>query len=692
MEIVSFCFSLGLTFLAVAWRSKVMAVLPGYQGPCKLVHRAADCNRKNLIAVPQDLPFNTEELFLDFNEVRTLTDSSLQHYGRMWSLSLSQNKLELIEPRTFLVSRRLSVLNLKGNCVFVNYTVTAAALRGVPTLRNLDLSGNYLTEDMATTLLQNLSTLETLSLARNVLMRLDAMTFADLVDLRELSLERNYIYEIEAGTFTAMQRLQRLNLAYNQITCIVGFSLTQLRVLNASYNSIEWFLSDESSNEFDLETLDLSSNQLFFFPLLPKRNKLRSLLLSDNRMNFYEKLSNATFMQDGTVKFIVISNNITNVTAVNIWEDITLGNVSSLNLLDMGRNEFWYLPEGFLAMMTSLSQLKLNQNCFQSIHLTELNPPGSLVELDLSQNQLKKVQVDPNSKNVLPNLRTLNVSTNRLNRLPAQLFNHMKHITTVDLSYNHLDLCPKIVQADKGEDQACTDFRNVISLKHLYLAGCGLVVTHAFTGTSLTHLDLSNNYGALILGTRPLQDVASTLQYLSLSNTGLSSNSIDIDFSRFQNLLFLDLSENSLAHLPQSLSNLQLRTLNVRSNNLQSFPLQMAQQKLGKSLHTLYLSQNPYDCCKMTWWNFLMNLRTVHIADNWLVTCNHSSNILPVMQLPENIVQSCRWKMTDTTLMYLVLILPTSLTLVVALVIVFLTFKDSILKVVKRRCRTSRSY
>lgn len=667
-----------------------MAVLPGYQGTCKHVHRAADCNRKHLTAVPQDLPVNTEELFLDFNEVRTLTNSSLQRYGRMWSLSLRQNKLELIEPRTFLVSRWLSVLNLEGNCVFVNYTVTAAALRNVPTLRQLDLSGNYLTEDMVTTLLQNLSTLETLSLARNVLMRLDSMTFADLVELRELSLERNYIYEIEAGTFTAMQRLQRLNLAYNQITCIVGFSLTQLRVLNASYNSIEWFLSDESSNEFDLETLDLSSNQLFFFPLLPKRNKLRSLLLSDNRMKFYEKLSNATFMQDGTVKFIVIRNNVTNVTAVNIWEDITLGNVSSLNFLDMSRNEFWYLPEGFLAMMTSLSQLKLNQNCFQSIHLTELDPPGSLVELDLSQNQLSKLRVDPNL-NVLPNLRTLNVSTNKLNMLP-DIFNHMKYITTVDLSYNHLDLCPKIVQTDKGEDQACTDFRNVISLKHLYLAGCGLVVTHAFTGTSLTHLDLSNNYGALIMGTRPLQDVASTLQFLSLRNTGLSSNNIDIDFSRFQSLLILDLSENSLAHLPQSLSNLQLHTLNVRSNNLQSFPMQMAQQKLGKSLHTLYLSQNPYDCCKMTWWTFLKNLRTIHIADNWLVTCNHSSNILPVMQLPETIVQSCRWKMTDTTLMYLVLILPTSLTLVVALVIVSLTFKESILKVVKIRCRTSRSY
>ncbi|XP_069069700.1 transforming growth factor beta activator LRRC33 [Pleurodeles waltl] len=692
MEIVSFCFSLGLTFLAVAWRSKVMAVLPGYQGTCKLIHRAADCNRKHLTSVPQDLPGITEELFLDFNEVRTLTNSSLLRYIRMWSLSLSQNNVELIEPGTFLVSKRLSVLNLQGNCVYVNYTVTAAALRGVPTLRKLDLSKNYLTEDMATTLLQNLSTLESLSLARNVLMRLDSMTFADLVELRELSLERNYIYEIEAGTFEAMQRLQRLNLAYNQITCIVGFRLTQVRVLNISYNSIEWFLSDESSNEFDLETLDLSSNQLLFFPLLPKRNKLRSLLLSDNRMNFYEKRYNATLVKDGTVKFIVISNNVTNVTAVNIWEDITVGNVSSLNFLDMSKNEFWYLPEGFLAMMTSLSQLKLNHNCFQSIHLTELEPPGSLVELDLSQNQLLELRVDPDSNNVLPNLRTLNVSTNKLNMLPAQLFNHMKYITTVDLSYNHLDLCPRIVQTDKGEDQVCTDFRNIISLKHLYLAGCGLVVTRAFSGTSLTHLDLSNNYGALIMGTRPLQDVALTLQFLSLRNTGLSSNNIDIDFSWFQSLQILDLSENSLAHLPQSLSNLQLRTLNVRSNRLRSFPMQMAQQKLGKSLHTLYLSQNPYDCCMLTWWNFLMNLRTVHIADDWLVTCNHSSKILRAMQLSETIVQSCRWKMTDTTLMYLVLILPTSLTLLVALVIVFLTFKERILKVVKRRCRTSRSY
>ncbi|XP_069474169.1 transforming growth factor beta activator LRRC33 [Ambystoma mexicanum] len=691
MEFASYCISLGVIILAVTWRSKTVAFLPSYHGACTLVHRSADCNRKDLLSVPQDLPANTDELFLDLNAVQSLTNSSLQHYSHLWSLSLRQNNLEIIEQGTFLANRRLSNLNLQDNRVFVSFTVTAAALRSVSTLKELDLSQNSLTEDMVTTLLQNVTSLESLSLSRNFLMRLDSMVFRDLVALKELNLEKNYIYEIEPGTFKAMWKLQRLNLAFNQITCIVDFSLTQLRVLNASYNSIEWFLADESNNDFQLETLDLSSNQLLFFPLLPKSNNLHSLLLSDNRMSFYAKLPNVTAFRDSNVTFHVISSNVTSNTTINIWMDIILGDVSALHFLDMSRNQFRYLPNGFLATMTSLSHLKLNHNCFQTIHLTEQEPPESLVDLDLSHNQILDLQVDPNSKRVLPNLRTFNVSDNRLHRLPGQLLNHMSYITTVDLSHNRLNLCPRQVEAETDEDPSCLDIRNVRSLRHLYLAGCGLVVHHAFSGTLLTHLDLSSNYGALLMGTRPLQDVASTLQSLSLRNTGLSSDTIDADFSQFQSLTTLDLSENSLAHLPQSLSNLRLHTLDLRSNRLQSFPVQVAQQQLGKSLHTLYLSHNPFDCCKMTWWNFLRNLQTIHVPDSWLMTCNYSSDILPVLELPKSILQSCQMITTDT-LMYLLLTLPTCLTLLVALLILFLTFKESMLKMVKRRWRRSSGY
>ncbi|XP_030071490.1 transforming growth factor beta activator LRRC33 [Microcaecilia unicolor] len=689
MALMSLCLSLGLIFLDLEWRSKSVDAIPSYQSICKLVHSAVDCNGRKLSSIPENLPANTQEIFMDANFVKTLRNGTMQRYGNLWSLSLQGNNLELIESGAFSGNKRLKVLSLQDNAIFVNYPMAANALRSLPSLKKLDLSGNYLTEDMTGILLQNLSSLESLSLARNVIMRLDSTIFESLGQLQELSLEKNYIYEIEEGAFQNLRRLQRLNLAYNHIPCIVNFDLTKLWILNASYNNIEWFLAEESSANFELQTLDLSHNQLLFFPLLPKHNKLRSLLLSDNKMNFYANASNTTTSKDGLVKFVFISNNVTNVTSVNLWEEVILGNFSSLKFLDMSRNLFQYLPDGFLASMTSLSHLKLNQNCFWIINLNEREPPATLVELDLSQNQLLELQVDLYPGSILPNLQFLNLSTNRLKRMPSQFFTHLDSITTVDLSHNQLNLCP---QKNRAGDRICIDFRNITSLRHLYLAGCDLepVFDHAFRGTSLTKLDLSSNKRALLRGMHPLQDLALTLQSLSLRNNGLS-NSAKADFSKFQNLLALDLSRNTLTSFPSTLNSLALRSLDLRRNHI-SFPQFMVHQRLVKNLHIVYLSQNPYDCCKLDWLKSLQELRTVHIADRQQITCKFSSNTVSAMELPKSITQSCLWITKDMTLLYLVLILPASLTLLVAFIILVLMVKQRLFKIVKSRWRGSSSY
>uniref|UniRef100_A0A8C8SJA1 Negative regulator of reactive oxygen species n=1 Tax=Pelusios castaneus TaxID=367368 RepID=A0A8C8SJA1_9SAUR len=668
-------------------------VLATYHRACKLEHRAVDCTGRRQDSVPADLPADTRLLLLDDNTIRTLKNMSLLQYQNLETLRLCENRLVLIEPGAFLSSRDLRNLSLADNVLFTNYSVTASALRSLPALKKLDLSGNSLTEDMVTTMLHNLSSLESLSVARNFIMRLDSFVFESLTQLRELNLEKNYIYEIEGGTFEGLQGLQRLNLAYNYIPCIVEFGLTQLKTLNASGNIIEWFLATEGDAVFELETLDLSHNRLLFFPLLPRQSKLHTLLLRDNEMSFYRYLPNASALLDVTVQFLHIDGNSTNVTTLSLWEEISMSNLSSLSFLDMSQNQFWYLPDGFLSGMTSLSQLKLNQNCLETLHLQEREPLGMLMDLDLSQNQLSELQVDLGSQGTLPNLRSLNLSANGLQRVPPKIFIHSE-ITTVDLSHNRIDLCPQQANAGGAERPICIDLRNVTSLRKLYLAGCGLemVASDAFSGTSLTHLDLSNNQRVLARGLQPLQDIALMLQVLSLRSTGLPSSKEDLDFSGFQSLVSLDLSGNSLTSFPESLSDLKLHTLDLRRNRLPSFPQRSVQQRLGKSLKVLYLSQNPFDCCKLAWWDFLRHLRTVHIVDRGQVTCNYSSNIIRAMGLPESVSQSCRWMTVNKALLNLVLALPACLTLLVAFAVIFLTFKHKLLQVVKRQYRVSSPY
>ncbi|NWH59826.1 NRROS regulator, partial [Geococcyx californianus] len=677
--------------LAVGWESGVATAWAVSLGGCKAVQSTVDCTGRWMISVPGNLRGDTEELLLDDNTIQVLGNASLLSYHQLRCLSMTKNRLEFIEPGAFLSSQGLHVLSLADNLLFTNYSLTAAALSVLPALRTLDLAGNHLTEDMVSVLVWNLSSLKSLSVARNMIMRLDSSIFVNLTQLLELNLEKNYIFEIDQA-FEGLQRLQRLNVAYNYLPCVVEFGLTQLRVLNVSHNVIEWFLALETDELFELEVLDLSHNRLLFFPVLPRQSKLHSLLLKDNEMSFYQRLPNGTSLANVTVQFLLIDGNSTNVTTVSLWDEICHSNLSSLRLLDMSQNQVWYLPEGLLAQMPSLTQLKLNQNCLETFHLLEGDPLDTLMELDLSQNQLAELGAEVGGGDVLPNLQLLNLSSNRLQTVPPRLFTHTRKITTVDLSRNRVNLCPQPAVAGDAESLPCVDIRGVKTLTHLSLAGCGLqgLGGRPFQGTSLIHLDLSDNHQALSGDLEWLQDLALTLQVLFLRNISLSSTSVD--FSGLNSLVRLDLSGNSFTVFPTSLGVLKLRSLDLRDNCLPALPLDVARTPLGKSLQEVYLSRNPYNCCTLGWWDALQRVKGLRIPDGREVTCSFASRTLSPRALPEPVVQSCRWQTADMALLYLVLALPTCLTLLVAFAVIFLTLKEKLLKMVKNQCGMSSAY
>ncbi|NWH73533.1 NRROS regulator, partial [Piaya cayana] len=677
--------------LAVGWGSGAARAWPTSPGGCEAAQVSVDCTGRWLSSVPGSLRGDAEELLLDDNTIQVLGNASLLPYQQLRCLSLTRNRLELIQPGAFLGSRGLRALSLADNLLFANYSQTAAALSALPALRTLDLAANRLTEDMVSALVWNLSSLESLSVARNIIMRLDSSVFANLTQLLELNLEKNYIFEIDRA-FEGLERLQKLNVAYNYLPCVVEFGLTRLRVLNASYNVLEWFLALESDDLFELEVLDLSHNRLLFFPVLPRRSRLRALLLRDNELSFYQRLPNGTSLANVTAQFLLVDGNHSTVTTVSLWDEICHSDLSSLRLLDMSQNQVWYLPEGFLAQMPSLTHLKLNQNCLETFQLAEGEPLDTLMELDLSQNRLEELGAPAGAGDVLPSLQLFNLSSNRLRTLPRGVFTHSRSIATVDLSRNRLDLCPRPAGAGEAESPPCVDIRGVETLTHLSLAGCGLrgLGGRPFQGTSLIHLDISDNHQALSGDLEWLQDLAVTLRVLSLRNTSLSSAAVD--FSAFRSLRRLDLSGNSLTAFPSSLGALSLRGLDLRDNRLPALPPDVARTLLGKSLREVTLSRNPYNCCTLGWWDALQRLQGLVVLDGGEVTCTYGSRTLSPRALPEPVLRSCRWHTADLALLYLVLALPTCLTLLVAFAVVFLTLKEKLLKMVKSRCGVSSSY
>ncbi|KAK2870231.1 hypothetical protein QQF64_021804 [Cirrhinus molitorella] len=643
--------------------------------PCRLIQSTALCNSRQLSAVPDHLPLQTEEIFLDKNLLLNLQNGCLSRYPLLRTFSCANNQLMTVEESVFSESPLLENLNLANNQLYHGQRQVAQSLSSLSQLKALDLSGNGLSEDMVSVLVQNLSSLESLYLSRNNMLRLDESTFRNLHQLRELNVERNLLFEID-GAFDHMKKLQRLNLAFNCLPCLVNFEMTQLLVLNASHNSIEWFITNQNLTEtFQLETLDLSDNHLMFFPFLPTKNKIRTLLLSNNRVGFYQHLSNHTSSNWTTsVEYYNLGQNVSTIT-VELWNENLHGDLSSVELLDLSENKVNYFPQGFVQQMPHLYWLRLRSNCLQSFSLTPEDLPVTLYELDVSRNRLTELKASERSISELNNLTHLNLSTNDLQNLPSRIFSSLPKLRTLDLSYNTVDVC--YLPSSSG----CLLWSNIFSLKQLYLVGCSIqnIPSSTFKGTPLTHLELSNNPD-LNLKTESLEGLANTLQHLGLGNTGLR----DFDFSPYSHLKFLNISRNSLPELPESLIELNLKLLDLRDNLLTTIPSQHAGM-LAQRLQTVYMNGNAFNCCHLDWYRTFGENKD-SIVDLSEITCldlNHRRHKVVLLDA----VNCGGFSSEESIVWYILLFVTVSVSIMGISVIYMLTFKPRMLpRAIKKRC------
>ncbi|XP_041075747.1 transforming growth factor beta activator LRRC32-like [Polyodon spathula] len=616
------------------------------------------CSSLNLSSVPNCLEPGLKKLDLSNNFIRTLNEESAASLQSLQELDLSFNRFDLLTRRAWRNLIQLQSLNLAGNNLDSNRKRNSAALQSLKSLKVLDLSQNNLDSDTSALYLKNMSSLEHLGLAGNKLTTLSSKLFHQSPNLESISLADNIIVEINKGTFESLKRLRVLNLAFNSLRCISDFQLKHLLTLNLSRNSIEFFVTSENEDMYQLETLDLSYNRLLYFPLLPKNNALQYLYLQNNEMGLLTLGSAFSEVR-------ILYQEITRIDTPNskLYSNTTFTNLVHL---DLSNNLFTSFPFHFLHDLIALQHLNLSNNCLENFTLEESD----------AETQATAEQPSPlfQQHRRLPSMQTLDLHNNLIHYLPPWFFELLPQIERVNLGKNSLQPCaiPNSFTSNGAalqnvsHNDDCVDFSGLGTLKHLDLRENNIAVLfpRMFHQTPLVSLDLAGNTH-LRIAANALDSLASTLQELSVSGN-LMINS-DLPLPCLKELRRLDLSNNLLGTLPPQIRCSPLVEIDVRNNSLTGLDVP-AVTCWSRSLQTIQLSRNSFNCCTLHWLRIMQESKA-DIGDLEDAMCFYQQNYTLAVALTRDHSQECPAGAAAETTLLLGLIILAVLLITAAVVI-----------------------
>ncbi|XP_006628105.1 transforming growth factor beta activator LRRC32 isoform X2 [Lepisosteus oculatus] len=611
--------ALYLWFLLAVTNEATATFRPRQLSPCPMVNMEVHCSNMNLRTVPLELPPGIRKLDLSQNLLQNLTEEIRAFYTSVYHLSFHSNRIEFIQPGLFKDMTNLEVLDLSRNYLDI-FAMSNSKVGPLSSVKKLDLSGNGLYTGMTSNFLHNAPALLNLSLNGNSITKIHNDTFAGSLALRNIDLHNNVILEIEEGAFDYLPDLFELNLSMNSITCIKDFNLSQLKLLNLSQNSIESFETTESDLEFELLYLDLRENKIFYFPVLPKRNKLIYLDLSRNLLQSVFNKSFVNFLEH--ISYSSFQNHSQSLNKTLSVDRYIFPNLAKLFYLDLSYNEIKSIPTSFFGSMGSLEFLNLSNNCLEVFSVDDDSPLAFLETLDLSANTLQNLSF---GKNALQSLKKLYLRGNLLSTLDPYTFLHLPSIEVLDLQQNILSVCGlqcrQPQEECRGKETGCVFLSSIPSLRYLYLSSNGLVALprYAFYDSPLLLLDLSNNPG-LEISKEAFTGLESSLTYLSFKGNTLQA--LNMDLSLFTGLKTVDLSSNQLTGLLLWNRESSIELLNLQNNSLFTLEYNTV-LVLERALKTLYLSGNPLNCCSNPRFMHLIQKSAVDIPDKDSVTCRY---------------------------------------------------------------------
>ncbi|XP_061144528.1 transforming growth factor beta activator LRRC32-like [Syngnathus typhle] len=543
---------------------------------------------QNLDSVPLDLDVRLRRLDLSNNFIRRLHNLDLPYLEQ---LDLSSNQLELISEGAIKDLALLEKLNLSKNALNNNFDRNSNGLQSTDGLKSLDLSLNNLGDEAVKLYLRNKSSLEQLKLSGNSLTRLTRYLFKESEGLRSIIIDDNLISAIDRGTFEPLGKLEKLNLAKNNLVRICDFKLQHVKDLNLSRNSIEFFVTAEDNRMYSLEILDLSHNKLLYFPIVPKFNQLKYLYLHHNIVGSLTSEASMVSEVNSLYNEVVRKGDV-RIRKNNLHSTWRL---MPLIYIDLSYNHFASFPLETLSLLTSLEELDFSFNCVQNLTWNVRRDGASEYDRQLHFRSLKY----------------LNMQSNGLVSVSPLFLKALTKVETINLQDNAVQPCAPEGQVSSARqanfNSPCVAFGKLKTLKHLSLEDNNIksLQANAFQGGSLVSLNLARN-SHMIMQVDSLEDIKETLQTLTISELNVTNSELVLPC--MPSLMHLNISNNNLNVLPQSLCCSPLIELNIRNNAFESLNYSLI-EALSEHLGVINFSGNYFSCCDSNWLSALNNSR-----------------------------------------------------------------------------------
>ena len=146
-----------------------------------------DCSARKYRAIPPRIPMDVTELYIDGNDIHTISSHTFIGRKNMKSLYLNESRIHVISNRTFNGLVWLQVLHLEHNQVSALH---GFEFEGLTALRELYLSYNRITV-IANNTFSSLKSLQVLHLQNNLLIEFKIWTLRSNVNLQSVQLSGN---------------------------------------------------------------------------------------------------------------------------------------------------------------------------------------------------------------------------------------------------------------------------------------------------------------------------------------------------------------------------------------------------------------------------------------------------------------------------------------------------------------------